>query len=169
MTPDQERLVLGLVIGQGGVSPLSKEEFLGRWPAQDGVELGLALLGNAIVERSSDDVEYALVVCFRFGITLDHLPLLDALSRVDWHFRHEDVAQALKDVGTEAAIPPLIMLLSARPPYLDELDEAVALARHALHGLERIGGSQARQVIEASVSDPRERVSANAQRMLRRM
>ncbi len=103
-----------------------------------------------------------------FGFTLDYLPLLVEAAHADWHYRHENVAQTLGAVGTEAALPALAVLVSARPSYADKIDDSVALARHALHGIERIGGAKARDLITDALGDEREPVRANAQRMLNR-
>jgi len=167
VTPEQRSLVLALAHGLNGPT-ITQEDFLQRWPAVDGRALGLDLLRNALVDRDADDLELSLILGSVFGFTLDYLPLLVAAAHADWHYRHEDVAQTLGAVGTEAALPALAVLVSARPSYADKIDDSVALARHALHGIERIGGAKARDLITDALGDEREPVRANAQRMLNR-
>ncbi len=53
-----------------------------------------------------------------------------------------------------------------REVEFEPLDDAVALARHALHGIEKVGGADARVLIEAALLDERKPVRSNAQRML---
>lgn len=167
MTPEQRSLVLALAHGLNGPT-ITQEDLLHRWPAVDCRVLGLDLLRNALADRDADDLELSLIVGSVFGFTLDYLPLLVEAAHADWHYRHEDVAQALGAVGTEAALPALAVLVSARPSYADEIDDSVALARHALHGIERIGGARARDLITDALGDEREPVRTNAQRMLNR-
>jgi hypothetical protein len=168
VTPEQISLVTALAFGIQGPS-ISKDEFLRRWPAADGSRLGRDLLAEALADRNGGDLEYALIVGFAFGLTADYLPLLTEAAHADWHQRHEDVAQCLSTLGSEEALPALAALATARPGYAMDIDDAVALARHALHGIERIGGTQARALIAAALDDEREPVRANARRMLDRM
>ncbi len=168
MTPEQTSLVTALSYGVSGPS-ISKEEFLRHWPADDGSRLGRDLLAQALADGNGDDLEYALIVGFTFGLTADYLPLLSQAAHADWHYRHEDVAQCLSILGTVEALPALAALASARPSYAVNVDDAVALARHALHGIERVGGGQARALLTTALEDEREPVRANARRMLDRM
>lgn len=152
-----------------GGPTITKGEFLRQWPADDGSRLGRDLLAQSMLERDGDDLEYALIVGFVFGLTPDYLPLLSEAATARWHYRHEDVARALGTIGTEDALPALAALAVARLDYADEIDDSVALARHALHGIERVGGHLARALIAGALTDEREAVSANARRMLDRM
>jgi hypothetical protein len=166
--PDKERLVLRLVRGPGGREPIANEEFLQQWPATDGVALGLELLRRAVAEESSDDAEFAMVVCWRFGWTAEHLPSLLALADADWHERHEDVVQALGKLRSEQSLTALERLVHVRMPYL-EYNDSTALANHALHAVAAIGGPEARHVLDDASSDSREAVAATAARLRNRV
>jgi len=70
MSPEERSLVAALFILPGRRQSMSKEQFLREFGAADGVTLGLDLLRDPV------DVELALVVCFSFGFTDDHLQSL---------------------------------------------------------------------------------------------
>lgn len=99
MTPEQRRLIFGLVVLPGGAAPLSPEEFLRRWPADDGERLSIELLADAVRRQDAEDVEWALVVGAEFGFTDQHVGHLTALAGSEWHVQHENVAQALAQIG----------------------------------------------------------------------
>lgn len=116
MSPEQKDLILGLVAYTEAPS-ISRDEFLRRWPTTDGHQLGLDLLARALAAGDADGVELSLIVGWSFGLSTNHLPLLNAAAQADWHYRHENVAQALGQVGTEEALPALAAL-GREPPAL---------------------------------------------------
>jgi hypothetical protein len=168
VTPEQVKLIMGLVVYPAMNEPaLSKEEFLRRWPADDGPALGLTLLRDAITHRSADEVEYAMVVRARFGFSEDHIPMLLTLADEDWHGGHEDVAFELGLMADQRAVPALIRLAQIRLPYLD-YDESAALASKALHALSRINTISSRRFLEQACTDDRDHVRATAEELSRR-
>jgi len=152
MSPEERSLVMALFVVPGR-QPMSNEQFLRAFGAQDGVALGLNLLVDAVDRRDPLDVELALVVCFRFGFTDGHLQPLLALAFADWHQRHEDVASALGDLRSPASVDALVHLAQWVPAYL-EFDEARALAVKAIWALGGIGGEAARIALTSIADSP---------------
>lgn len=74
---------LATVPGHGQPSP--PEAVLRYFGTTDGQQLGLDLLREALRRRDEQDTEMALIVCFTFGFTSDHLQPLLELSSGDWH------------------------------------------------------------------------------------
>ena len=131
-----------------GRETLSADEFLEGFGTTDGEALGLDLLGDAVARHDPVDVELALVVCFRFGFSDDHVPLLLTLAFADWHQRHEDVATALGKIRSPASVEALAHLAEWVPSYLD-YDDARALATKAIWALGSITGDAAHQELES--------------------
>lgn len=131
-----------------GRDALSADEFLKGFGTTDGEALGLGLLRDAVGRRHPVDVELALVVCFRFGFSDGHLPLLLTLASADWHQRHEDVATALGKIRSPASVDALAHLDEWVPDYLD-YDDARALATKAIWALGSISGDAAHLALES--------------------
>jgi hypothetical protein len=126
---------------------LSPEEFLRRFGASDGQELGLRLLRDAVERRDAEDVEMALIVCSTFGVTMDHLEPLVRLLSADWHVSHEDVVSLLSDLQAPAAVDALYEATQWVPAYLD-YDENRILADKAVRALAAIPGEKAEQALQ---------------------
>ncbi len=154
MTPEERSLVLALTVAPGR-GALSVEQFLDAFGVTDGEGLGLTLLRDAAARRDPGDIELALVVCFRFGLSDAHLGILDALAFADWHQRHEDVATALGRLRSPSSVEALVHLATWVPDYL-EYDDARALATKAVWALGSISSHGAREALEslASADDP---------------
>jgi hypothetical protein len=146
MTSDHRRLIYSLVTVPGGPSPISHEEFLRRFGASDGSTLGLQLLRDATERKDGDGVELALIVCFAFGFTSDHLKFLVELAFADWHVKHEDVVTALSQLRDPDTVNALHHATQWVPPYL-AFDENRALARKAIRALGGIPGDRARHAL----------------------
>jgi HEAT repeat protein len=159
MSPEERSLVRSLYVLPGR-QPTSNEQFLREFGAEDGVALGLGLLRDATKREDPVDVELALVVCFTFGFSDDHLQPLSALAFADWHQRHEDVASALGKLRSPASVDALAHLAQWVPAYL-EFDDARALAVKAIWALGGIGGD-AHQVLTSLASSSRSTVSEAA-------
>ncbi len=150
---------LAVIPGRGRKG--SPEAVLRHFGAVDGHALGRSLLAEAVNGKDGDDVEAALIACFLFGMSLDHLGLLVQLASADWHCRHEDVATALDDLRAPAAVGALYHLTQWVPDYL-AWDEDRALARKAVWGLAKTPGPEAGQVLRLLLEDPDEHVRAYA-------
>lgn len=98
MTPDQERLVLSLVVVPGPHQPerASAEDILAAFGAADGPTLCRALLEAAVLERSPDDVDLTITLIDAFGWGRSSLRVLQRLAR-------ETPARALTGGGVEEA------------------------------------------------------------------
>lgn len=142
MTPEQERLVFSMVTVPGGGEPLSPGEFLRRFGAGDGRELGVTLLREAVERQIADEVELALIVCSVFGFGPEHFGLLVGLVGADWHVKHEDVVSVLARLRDPAAVEALYYATWWVPAYL-EFDENRALARKAVRALGGLPGEEA--------------------------
>jgi HEAT repeat protein len=166
VSPEERSLVMALFVVPGR-QPMSNEQFLKKFGAVDGRALGLDLLRDAVNRRDPVDVELALVVCFRFGFTNDHLQPLLTLAFADWHQRHEDVASALGELRSPASIDALAHLARWVPAYL-EYDDARALAVKAIWALGGIGGDTARGALTSLADSPSSIVAENAAAQLRK-
>lgn len=153
MTPDERSRVLSLVTVPGGASRATRADFVESFGAADGVSLGLDLLEDAVRRSDPLDVELALVVCFAFGFTKGHRPLLELLAIAEWHQRHEDVASALGRVGSATSIRALTHLARWVPEYLD-YDDSRALATKSIWSIGAIAGEHShRALVELAQSD----------------
>lgn len=165
MTPEQEDLVMALVVAPGGSEPMAAADFLEAFGAPDGLVLGLDLLRDAVARRDPDSVELSLIVCFNFGFSLDHLDPLVALAFADWHERHEDVASALGRLRSPAAVAPLLHLAEWVPAYL-AFDDARALATKAIWALGSIADDASVEALERLVGSDEPIVAEGAKAQL---
>jgi HEAT repeat protein len=166
MSPEERTLIMALYVLPGR-QPMSKEQFLREFGAEDGVALGLRLLQDATERRDPLDVELALVGCFTFGFTDGHLPPLLTLAFADWHQRHEDVASALGKLRSPASVDALAHLAQWVPAYL-EYDDARALAVKAIWALGGTPGPAAEQALKQLLSAEDEIVRKAATKQLLR-
>jgi hypothetical protein len=160
MKPELRSLILDLAIARGGGDPRATRQkgadvmkFVGT---TDGVRLGLELLNDATERHDGTDVELAMIVCFSFGFTEDHLGALRSLAYATWHERHEDVATALGIIRSGSSVDALVHLASWVPEYL-AYDSAFALgvkAVWALAGIQSIESMEALQALAESTSIP---------------
>ncbi|WP_421694509.1 hypothetical protein [Aestuariivirga sp.] len=148
MTAKERELVLALAARE-----LSKDDFLTRFRGStDGQKLCGELLAEAIKSQVPEDVECALIVGFVFGFTDDHLDMLLELASAPWHFRHEDVVEALSESKSPKSIEALRVLTKWIPDYLD-FDESRALAVKAIWALGSITGTEADAALSELVND----------------
>lgn len=154
MTPEQRDLALGLVIVPGRPLP-DKDAFLAAWGTRDGSQLGVEQLEGATDREDGTDVEFALVICFSFGLRPELLPTLTRLTDASFHQAHENIASALDDLRDPRSIPALLRLAATVPDYL-AWDENRALARKAIFGLGNLQTAQADAALDqlARTADP---------------
>jgi hypothetical protein len=161
VSPEERSLVMALVLVPGGREPLGADEFLRQFGAADGRRLSLDLLRDATNRCDPIDVELALVVCFEFGFTDDHLQSLVELAFADWHKQHEDVATALGEIKSPSSIEALVHLAEHVPRYL-EFDEFRALATKAIWALHAVGGEESNRALESLSHSKDQIVAENA-------
>jgi hypothetical protein len=149
VTPQQQRLILSLVVVPGGSSGhrASDEELLAAFGAHDGRQLCGRLLQEAMTERSAEDVELTLILAETFGLDESSLPTLHGLARESWHCRHEDISRVLERLGGAAVVGDLEFLAWAGPEVQDH-EGSTSLAKKAVHSLERIATPSARASLE---------------------
>lgn len=148
MTPAQRELIEEFWWTGQDPPTLTNEEFLRRWGAVNGTELGLDLIREAMVSRDPDDLEYAMTVWRQFGLP-DANHMLVELAFADWHHQHEDVASALQDLHPADAVEALVHLAIWVPDYLAYDEEARALAVKATWALGAIRTDEADRALEA--------------------
>ena len=80
----------------------------------------MQIMQQALDDRSSDDVDFALGILFRFWPTADCVPLLCELLVADFHHRHEDIIDTLNSPAEVYSVPFLrqAILLKPRLAYL---------------------------------------------------
>lgn len=156
---------LAVVPGRGRQGSL--EDVLRHFGATDGRSLGLCLLRDAVERRDGLDVEMALIVCAKFGFTMDHLDLLVQLASADWHHKHEDVVSALGQLRSPTAVEALYHAAWWVPDYLD-FDESRALAVKAIWALGSTPGPEAEQALKQLLSAEGEVVREAARAQLAR-
>jgi hypothetical protein len=147
LNEEERELIFALVAIPGKRAGMSTEEFLRKFGESDGIGLGLHLLTDALRSQDSTDIEYAMIVCFRFGFSDEHVLPLVSLAFVDWHKKHEDVASALDKTRSSAGVDALRHLAEWVPSYL-QWDEARALATKVIWGLGKIRDDAARSALE---------------------
>jgi hypothetical protein len=160
-------VIMALIHAPGRGREGSPEDVLRYFGTTDGPQLGLDLLRDAVHRHDDLDLEMALVVCFTFGLMVEHLDLLVQLASADWHRKHEDVVLALDQFRSPAAVDALYHAAWWIPDYL-EWDESRALARNAIHALGKTPGSEAFEALTELTSSGSEIVRETASRVLQR-
>jgi hypothetical protein len=166
VTPEQERLILSLVVvrGAGPQRRASAEELLAAFGADDGKELCGGLLQQAMAERSAEHVELTLILAETFGLNESSLPTLQSLAHEAWHGRHEDISWILEHLGGPEVVDDLEFLAWAGPEFQD-YDGSTSLAKKAVHSLERIATPSARAALARLRRHPGEDVRALVERV----
>ena len=120
---------------------------------------------NAIEARDADRVEFALYDCSKSGLTPEHVPTLIKLLGQPWHYRHEDVVNALQELKDPRAVVALYEEAHAAYEYL-AYDEFYGLARKCTWALADIGTPEARAKLEALAREDNELVAGYARKRL---
>jgi HEAT repeat protein len=149
-----------LIHAPGRPPTVTPEEVLQHFGADDGKALGLQLLRQAVQDRDRDDVEFALIVCYKFGFEADHLDLLLQLADADWHRRHEDVVTALGNLKDPRAVDALYRATQSAPEYL--IDDGAELARKATWALGKIPGTEADSALSRLTESSEEQIRKTA-------
>lgn len=132
MNDNERKLILEL-----GIERITEQEFLEKFTVNiksnsDYVE---ELLNCAYNEKSSDDVDYALTVAYKFNlITEKYVDILCKLLESDWHYKHEDIARSLQKLKSEKAVDVLYKTALTKFEYL-EYDNSYSLARKCMWAL----------------------------------
>ncbi|MFD5094060.1 HEAT repeat domain-containing protein [Amycolatopsis thailandensis] len=160
-------LIFSLMRMPGVGRAAEPDEVLRHFGDSDGKALGVRLLRQSFESRERREVEAAVVVCFSFGISDDHIEPLLRLFYEDWHVKHEDVVTLLGRLKTNLAVDALYLATEWVPDYLD-YDESRALATKAIWGLGEIAGPEAEQALTRALDSDCEIVREGAQAQLER-
>jgi hypothetical protein len=165
VSTSQQQLILDLLLGK-----LGEQEFYDRYPtsAAEVTEVGLHMLERGLQERDPVAVEFGLYITHRFGVTPQHLGVLNALAPAPWHERHEDAVSALAQLRDPSSVVPLYEAARLRLAYL-EYDESFALARKAIRALQGIQTVEAVDRLGLLAKDAESPVSDYAQSALRKL
>jgi hypothetical protein len=144
---------------------ITSAELIDVMGAEDGPTLLDELLRTAIENRDPDGVAYAVAAGFSLGYDERHLDPLLILARADWHFRHEDVINALDKLRDPRALDVLFEATQEIPAYL-EWDEDRALAGKAIYAIYHIPGPRSRLLLEQLLRDQDRDVRSTARRVL---
>lgn len=133
LTTEQRRLIDTLVRTPTR-APIAPDEFLRRFPAEDGQELARRL---ALSARTEDDLQAALTVAHTFeAIDATWTPILAGLIRADFHTEHEYLTDLLAELRDPRAVDALAHAATWVPDYLD-WDDNRNLASKAIWGLRK--------------------------------
>jgi hypothetical protein len=139
MDPARQRLVIDLASGR-----ISTDEFVSKF----GVDLRRDrefvhhALRQALDQKSSHDVECAMVLAYKFGLFASLAPTLSTLLREDWHHSHENIASALQDIRDPSTVEDLFHATLTSHAYLAH-DHGHALAVKCIWALHDIGTANA--------------------------
>ncbi|WP_316194744.1 hypothetical protein [Bradyrhizobium sp. SZCCHNRI3052] len=163
MDVPKRRLIWDLV--QGG---LSEESFIAQFGANPRTtpEIVRVELEESLTERSTDNLRFALILAFRFGLSRQWAPLLCKLMGEDWHHSHEDIAGALQDLRFPVTIDCLYRTALRKHDYLAYNDNE-SLAIKCIWALHDIGTPEAAEKLQRlSQSDLSARVREKALKRL---
>jgi hypothetical protein len=120
-------------------------------------ELTIDLLNEALVTKSADTVECAIMLIDRCGTSETNIERLQSLIKADWHTKHEDIISMLDDLRDERNLDVFIYAVCHFPPHL-KYDEGHALARKAIYGLSNLNTPASREVLSSFAMHQTQRV-----------
>jgi hypothetical protein len=146
---------------------ISEEEFVSRSGTDPRTSPDVVRneLEQAVAEKSADRVECAIILGFHFGLSPSWAPLLCKLLEEDWHFRHEDIADALQDIRAPATVDCLYRSALKKHGYLAYNDSS-ALAIKCIWALHDIGTADAIEKLKLLAETPQEAIRHNARERL---
>ena len=119
---------------------ITEEDFLSEF-SSDQLDVK-RVLEDAFDSRDPDDVEFGIVLGFRFGLPEKCVSILIKLLKADWHFKHEDIAMALQKMKAAESVESLYEAALTEFDYLD-YDDSYALSVKCIWGLGDIGNGEA--------------------------
>lgn len=166
MTPEQRDLIQGLMATRTRPA-LTTDEFLRRYPANDGRALALELAQQA---HDEETLQQALIVGQRFdAIDTSWTPLLAQWIAAPWHHEHEFLVDTLSDLRDPDAVDALLHATAWVPDYLD-WDDNRNLASKAIWGLGKNPSPRAVPALETLTASPEPLIATEARdRLLDRL
>ncbi|MGJ6966501.1 HEAT repeat domain-containing protein [Streptosporangium sp. G11] len=146
MNEEDARVILSMGIVPNEPREGTPDDILRHFGTNDGHELGLRLIKDAVRRKDGYDVALAMMVCHAFGYTMDHFDVLVELSYADWHKKHEDVVSNLGKLKAPAAVEALYHATQWIPDYLD-YDDDRTLASKAIWALGGTPGPEAERAL----------------------
>ena len=162
MNMQKNNLIINFSLGK-----ISEDEFIRQFPVDiDAVENQLHhLLKDGLTNRSSVDIECAMLFGFHFGFSEIHGALLCEVLRGNWHMQHENVVLALQKIKFSPAVNDLYETAMLELPYL-QYDESHALGVKCEYALKAIGDENAKIKLEMLAENSNEILAKNATRLL---
>ncbi|MFJ6405937.1 HEAT repeat domain-containing protein [Streptomyces hydrogenans] len=168
MSPEEQKLIMGLVFVPGQGRTRTLDEVLARFGESDVGALALRLLRDAMERRDADDVGMALILHASAGASVEEfMEPLTELFPAEWHRGHEEIVSMLGRLRSPRTVPTLALATHWVPECLD-WDENRALAVKAVWALGAVPGPEARKVLEGLRDDENEIIRENALRQLAR-
>ncbi|MER8034808.1 HEAT repeat domain-containing protein [Streptomyces hydrogenans] len=168
MSPEEQKLIMGLVFVPGRGRTRTLDEVLAHFGESDGGALALRLLRGAMERRDADDVGMALILHASAGASVEEfMEPLTELFPAEWHRGHEEIVSMLGRLRSPRTVPTLALATHWVPECLD-WDENRALAVKAIWALGAVPGLEAREVLEGLREDENEIIRENALRQLAR-
>lgn len=127
----------------------------------------IADLEAAIVKRDSLALEDAVYAAFEADLPQELAGMLAEVLQMPWHFRHEDVASALRTMRDAHTVTALFQTIFAEHEYLNH-DELFGLARKCIWALADIGTPEARERLTEVTKTANATVAAYARKRLDR-
>ena len=106
----------------------------------------IQLFEQAIKDKSSDEVEEVITLCFSKSDIKNFEKYLIELIDLDWHFCHEDIALLLQKFGSTNSVEKLFRSTTMKFGYLDYNDSKV-FARKCTWALADIGNNEAKNAL----------------------
>lgn len=103
----------------------------------------LSKLYESINSANPDELEGAVNGAWQNGMMKEYAGALNNMLLLEWHFRHEDIVNALQEIKSPSSIEALYLTALKTYEYLD-YDEDFALARKCTWALADIGTTEAK-------------------------
>lgn len=164
MINEEKKMVMDLVLNS-----ITRAEFLKHYPVdiqRDSTYI-LKLLQAAYSQKGSEDVEYALLLGFSFGVPRECISILNKLLTKSWHCKHEDISRLLKDFKDPSSVEPLYQTALAEYDYLD-YDDSYALAVKCIWALGDINTDASKESLEKLLLSENRVVRESAEKQLSR-
>ncbi len=162
MTDEEKELALSLSADEITEADFLRILQIGR---ADVRQLTLRFLEESLATLDPEGVECALNVGFVFGFDTEHLDVLSALSDSEWHFRHEDVVEALSDLQSPRTVDTLFRAALHPHGYLD-YDESRSLSIKAIWAISCVATPSAIEALHKLAASDIVRVAEEAKRHL---
>lgn len=147
-TISQEKIDLAFkLIGDPRQPAMPHDEFLRRWPAEDGAVLASELIAQAVGREDGWLFTVAKLIGYHFGYTSEPIQLLNTAAMGIWHWRHEDIAMDLAGYRDPSSVECLRFLTRWVPDYALR-DEFRNIAVKAIYALAKIDTPEAKAAID---------------------